>query len=210
MNTLPQEIEKESFRLILADMGAHSFSPEELAIVVRVIHATADFDFRETIRFHPQAVRAGVTALRRGCTIIADVRMVEVGISVEILSRLGGRTICDVRHPQVCEEARALGLTRSAVAIRRNARHIQGSIVAVGNAPTALLEVIRLVREEGIHPALIIGVPVGFVNAAESKEELLTLDVPYITTLGRKGGSPVAVAIVNALLRLASYERDDG
>lgn len=210
---MPHEIERESFRIIRAEIGAHSFSADELTIVVRVIHATADFDFQDAIRFHPQAVRAGVTALRRGCTVVTDVRMVEVGISSKVLSRLGGRTVCDIRHPEVSEAAQALGLTRSATAIRRNAQNIHGGIVAIGNAPTALLEVIRLVREKDVRPALIVGVPVGFVNAAESKEELLRLEVPYITTLGRKGGSTVAVAIINALLRLAieqRYEPDDG
>jgi precorrin-8X/cobalt-precorrin-8 methylmutase len=203
MSVLPHEIERESFRIIRAEMGDHKFSEDELMVVVRVIHATADFDFQEAIRFHPRAVRAGVTALRRGCTVVTDVRMVQVGVSSEMLSRLGGRTVCDIRHPQIYEAARALGLTRSAVAMRRNVQNIHGGIVAIGNAPTALLEVIRLVREKNVRPALIVGVPVGFVNAAESKEELIVLDVPYITTLGRKGGSTVAVAIINALLRLA-------
>jgi len=134
------------------------------------------------------------------------VRMVEVGISAEPLKRLGGRTLCDIDHPEVQAQAKALGLTRATAAMRRNAANLAGGIAAIGNAPTALLEVIRLIREDGLRPALIIGVPVGFVSAAESKEELLTLDAPYITTVGRKGGSTVAVAVVNALLRLADSE----
>ena len=200
---LPHEIEQESFRIILSEIGSHDFSPDQLAVVVRMIHATGDFDFRDITRFHPQAIASGVAALRRGCTVVTDVRMVEVGISSNQLAEMGGHTMCDIGNPEVRQQAQAQGLTRSTLAMRRNAQNIEGGIVAIGNAPTALLEVIRLVREDGIKPALIVGVPVGFVNAAESKDELLTLEVPYITALGRKGGSPVAVAAINALLRLA-------
>jgi precorrin-8X/cobalt-precorrin-8 methylmutase len=200
---LPHEIEHESFRIIRSEMGDHNFSEEELAVVVRIIHATADFDFQQIIRFHPEAIQSGLEALHRGCTIVTDVRMVQVGISDTILSNLGGQTVCDIRHPSVYKQAQTLGLTRSTVAMRHNTAIIDGGIVAIGNAPTALLEVIRLVREDGLRPALIVGMPVGFVKADESKEKLLTLDVPYITTVGRKGGSPVAAATINALLRLA-------
>ncbi len=200
---LPHEIERESFRIIRSEMKEHNFLEEELAIVVRVIHATADFDFQDIMRFHPQAIESGIAAVRRGCTIVTDVRMVQVGIADSILTEFGGQTVCDIRHPSVYKQAQALGLTRSTLAMRLNADNIDGGIVAVGNAPTALLEVIRLVREEGIRPALIVGVPVGFVNAVESKDELLTMNVPYITAVGRKGGSTVAAATLNALLRLA-------
>lgn len=207
---LPHEIERESFRIIRAELGPHTFSEAELAIVVRAIHATGDFDFGRIIRFHPQAIASGLAALRRGAPVITDVAMVQVGIASDLLGRLGGRTLCDIRAAEVYALAQAEGMTRSAAAMRRNAAPIHGGIVAIGNAPTALLEVLRLIREEGIRPALIVGAPVGFVNAAESKAELMQLadgrpewDVPYITTLGRKGGSTVAVAIVNALLRLA-------
>ncbi len=204
---LGHEIEQESFRIIRAEMGRHPFTEEELAVVVRVIHATADFDFARIIRFHPGAIQAGITALRAGCPVVSDVRMVEVGISAQGLARLGGRAICDISHPEVMELARAEDQTRSTMTIRRNKEALHGGIVAIGNAPTALLEVIRLVREEGVRPALIVGVPVGFVSAVESKEELLALDTPFITALGRKGGSTVAVAIINALLRLALKEK---
>jgi precorrin-8X/cobalt-precorrin-8 methylmutase len=198
----PHQIEQESFRIIQSEMEAHQFPEAELAVVVRVIHATADFDFQQIMRFHPRAIEAGLAALRRGCPVITDVQMVAVGISDMLLTELGGYKICDIRQPDVVEEAGVLGLTRSTVAMRRNAGNIDGGIVAIGNAPTALLEVIRLVQEEEIRPALIVGMPVGFVNAVESKEALLDLDVPYITAVGRKGGSPVAAATMNALLRL--------
>ncbi|MEW5961199.1 MAG: precorrin-8X methylmutase [Chloroflexota bacterium] len=204
---LPHEIEQESFRIIRAEMGEHKFSEAELAVVVRIIHATADFDFQQIIRFHPQAIESGLEALRRGCTIVADVRMVQVAIADTILAGLGGQVVCDIRHPSVYKQAQALGLTRAAAAMRHNAAAISGGIVAIGNAPTALLEVIRLAREEGLRPALIVGMPVGFVSAAESKAELLTLDVPYITAAGRKGGSPAAAAAINALLRLTKDQR---
>lgn len=204
---LPHEIEEESFRIIRSELGTHGFSPAEEAIVVRMIHATGDFDFRDITRFHAQAAASGLEALRRGCAIVTDVRMVEVGIAADWLAQLGGRLVCDIRHPEVRQQAQAMGSTRSTLAMRRNAANMAGGIVAVGNAPTALLEVNRLVREEGLRPALIIGVPVGFVKAAESKEELMSLDVPYITTVGRKGGSTVAVAAINALLRLAAAEQ---
>jgi precorrin-8X/cobalt-precorrin-8 methylmutase len=200
---LPHEIERESFRIIRSEMGDHNFSEEEQSVVVRVIHATADFDFKDIMRFHPRAIESGIEALRRGCTVVTDVRMVQVGIADAILTEFGGQTVCDIRHPSVYKKARAQGLTRSTMAMRLNADNIDGGIVAIGNAPTALLEVIRLVRENGLRPALIVGVPVGFVKADESKDELLTLDVPYITAVGRKGGSPVAAATMNALLRLA-------
>jgi precorrin-8X/cobalt-precorrin-8 methylmutase len=151
------------------------------------------------------AIQAGIDALRGGCTVVTDVRMVQVGISERLLAPLGGRVVCDISDPAVYDLAHELGVTRSRAAMRRNREHIDGGIVAIGNAPTALLEVIRLVREERVRPGLIIGVPVGFVNTVEAKEELLTLrEVPYITAVGRKGGSSVAVAIVNALLRLAT------
>jgi precorrin-8X/cobalt-precorrin-8 methylmutase len=206
----PHEIERSSFSIIRSEMGEHIFTEEELAVIVRVIHATADFEFRDILCFYPNvgpshAIRAGINALRDGCTVVTDVRMVQVGISERLLTRLGGQVVCDIGHPAVHTLAKERGLTRATVAMRRNKRRVDGGIVAIGNAPTALLEVIRLARDEGVRPALIVGVPVGFVNAVESKAELLELrEVPHIATVGRKGGSSVAVAIVNALLRMAT------
>lgn len=201
--TNPHEIESESFRIIRSEIGVHPFSDAELSVAVRVIHATADFDFRAIIKFHPKAVDAGIAALKAGCSIITDVHMVEVGISRKHLRLLGGAVACDIRHPAVQRAAKNSGETRATMAMRRNADLIDDGIVAIGNAPTALIEVIRLVQEEKITPALIVGVPVGFVNVVESKEALQKLDIPYITSVGRKGGSSVAVSIINALMRLA-------
>jgi len=201
--TNPQAISRESFRRIQAELGPHEFSEPELAIVSRIIHSTADFEYRALIRFHPQAIAAGLHALRQGCSVLVDVRMVEVGVSTTLLSQLGGQLHCDITNSAVAEAAYISGLSRSAMAIRHNTAVISGGIVVIGNAPTALLELIRLIQESDLRPALIVGVPVGFVNTVESKEALLELDVPYITVIGRKGGSSVAVAIINALLRLA-------
>lgn len=199
----PLRIEEESFKIIRSEIGEHNFSEEQLIIAIRVIHATADFDFRDILRFHPMAVESGVNALRRGALVLTDVHMVEAGISQRYLDILGSKKVCDISHPDVKLAAEKANETRSAMAMRRNVDLLDGGIVAIGNAPTALMEVIRLVQDEEIDPALIIGVPVGFVNTVESKQALCELDVPFITCPGRKGGSSVAVAAVNALMRLA-------
>ena len=199
----PEEIEAESFRLIRQELGPHTFSPDELAVVMRVIHATADPECAQNLRFHPRAITSGLQALRSGCAILADVRMVEAGISRRYLAAVSCQIQCAIDDPEVARIARRSGETRSTIAMRHLREHMDGNILAIGNAPTALLEVVRLCRDEGVRPALTIGVPVGYVSAAESKAALAELDVPYITLLGRKGGSVVAVAALNALLRLA-------
>ncbi len=199
----PQEIERSSFEMIRAEMGKHAFNEEELVIAVRVIHATADFDYKDLLKFHPRAISSGIEALRRGVTILTDVQMVEAGISQTRLDCLGSQKICEIRHLEVLKAAREVNETRATMAMRQNAHLLEGGIAAIGNAPTALLEVVRMVEEEGLAPALIVGVPVGFINTVEAKEALMRLDVPYITSTGRKGGSSVAVAIVNALMGLA-------
>ena len=199
----PHEIERRSFETIRAEIGPHHFSSDQLTVAVRVIHATADFDFRDNLKFHPQAIESGVQALRAGACILTDVQMVHSGISQHYLDKFSASKVCDIRHPAVIKAARAAGETRATLSMRRNADLLDTGIAAIGNAPTALFEIIRLVKEEGIKPALIIGVPVGFINTVESKEALLELDLPYITSIGRKGGSSVAVSITNALLRLA-------
>lgn len=197
-------IEVESFRIILSEMGCHDFNERQLPIVLRVIHATADFDFKETLWFSPGAADTGIKALREGADVITDVRMVEAGISKSFVQQLGGSLFTIINsHPALVHRAKVEGTTRSTMGMRLNKKRLNGAVIAIGNAPTALLELIRLVREEGVRPALVVGVPVGFVSAVESKDELVRLGVPAITALGRKGGTPVAVAIVNALLRLA-------
>jgi precorrin-8X/cobalt-precorrin-8 methylmutase len=201
---LPDAIEAESFRIIDAEMGPHDFSVLEWPIVQRAIHATADFDLGRSMVFHPRAVEAGLAALRRGAPVVADVQMIQAGISAAYLTELGGRLCCYMGDADIAERARAERTTRAIQCMRKAAREAPGAVYAIGNAPTALLELVRLVEDGDADPALVIGVPVGFVSAAESKERLRQQGlVPYITNRGRKGGTPVAVAVTNALLRLA-------
>lgn len=202
----PQEIEEKSFEMITEELGEHSYTEEQYKVVQRVIHASADFDLGRSLVFHPDAIRAGIEAIRSGKPIVADVQMVQVGISKPRLQKYGGEVRVYISDPDVMEEAKRLNTTRAIISTRKAALEADGAIYAIGNAPTALLELIRLVKEGHAKPGLIIGVPVGFVSAAESKEELLKLDVPFITNIGRKGGSPVAVASVNALSLLAERE----
>ena len=197
----PEEIEAESFRIIERELGPTRFSPEEFSLVRRIIHATGDFSFAENLRFHPEAVRAGVHAIRSGRNILVDVNMAASGISARLLTPFGGRVICRVAEPETAAMAKANGTTRSEAAMARATGDNIG-IVAVGNAPTALLKVMELIEQGLLAPDLVIGVPVGFVNAAESKDLLAEKPYPFLTALGRKGGTPVAVAAVNALLRL--------
>ncbi|GEM_PF-52574 len=201
-----REIEEESFATIDREAGEHHFSPQQWAVVRRIIHATADFEFKDTVVFHNGAVEAGIEALAAGRDLVVDVEMIRAGLSPQRLARFGIRAHCFISEPDVIEEAKRLNLTRAVVAMRRARALIHGGVVAVGNAPTALLEVARMVREEGVRPALVVAVPVGFVNAVESKEEVLRLDVPAIVTRGRKGGSTIAVAAIHALLALAAQK----
>jgi len=196
-------IEAESFRIIGEQLDGSRFSSLELPIVKRIIHTTADFEYAEIVRFGNNAIEAGMDAISKGADIIADVKMVAVGISKERLDKFGGKVRCFVSDEDVIEQAKRHSLTRTAAAMRKAAGFMDGSIVAVGNAPTALLELIKIIKTGHERPALVIGVPVGFVDAEESKEGLMGLDVPYISIKGRKGGSTVAVAIVNALLMMA-------
>jgi precorrin-8X/cobalt-precorrin-8 methylmutase len=199
-----REIEEMSFRIIDAEMGEHEFPPDSWQVVRRVIHTTGDFDYAHWIRFHPRAIVSGMEALRRGATIFTDTRMIQVGLSPWRLEWFGNGVVTPSVQPESHRLAQETGTTRSVAAFRHCSSQFNGNIVAIGNAPTALLEMVRLVQEEQIRPALIIGVPVGFVRAAESKEALWQLkDQPSITVLGRKGGSTVAVAIMHALIEWA-------
>ena len=209
VTTLGRSIEDGSFRIIDQEVGHHPFPPDEWQVVRRVIHATADFEFTTLMRFHPDAVRAGVAALRAGCPILVDVKMIAVGLNEERLRAYGCATHTFISDDDVIAAAKANNSTRAIEAMRKAHRLnlLDGAIVAVGNAPSALLEVARLVREEAARPALIIGVPVGFVSAVESKDAILDLPTPFIVAEGRKGGSAIAVAIIHALLLLSTEER---
>jgi precorrin-8X/cobalt-precorrin-8 methylmutase len=209
MTSLGRSIEDGSFAIIDAEAGAHEFAPSEWQVVRRVIHATADFEFKTLMRFSPEAVRAGITALKGGCNVIADVKMILAGLNEERLASYGCKTHCFISDEDVIASAKSANSTRAIEAMRKAHRLglLDGAVVAVGNAPTALIELARLVKEEGARPALVIGVPVGFVSAAESKEIALASPAPHIVARGRKGGSTIAVAIIHALL-LLSTERN--
>ena len=203
----PQDIEAASFHIIEQEFNeqtglkSEDISPQEFAVIRRAIHATGDFSFARLIKFHPDAIRAGLAAIRSGKNILTDVNMAAAGISKALLAPYGGRVICKVADPDVAALAKEKGRTRSQTAIEEGMLENIG-IVAIGNAPTALVSVMNLMAEQGVMADLIVGVPVGFVNAEESKEILLEQSSPYITCTGRKGGTTVSVAIVNALLRM--------
>ncbi|HBO84933.1 MAG TPA: hypothetical protein DD641_08195 [Deltaproteobacteria bacterium] len=196
-------IEAESFRIIERQLDCSRFSPFELPIVKRVIHTTADFEYADLIRFGNHAIEKGIEAIARGADIITDVRMVEVGINKERIDKFGGNVRCFISDKGAAVIAKEKNITKTSAAMQKAKGFINSSIVVIGNAPTALLKLIDIIRTDGIRPALVIGVPVGFVDAEESKEELMKMDVPYISIKGKKGGSTVAVAIVNAMLMLA-------
>lgn len=202
----PQDIEKESFRMIAEELGAHNFDACTFSIVQRTIHATGDFAFAENLRFSKEAVAKGIKALLDGKSILTDVTMVAAGISKKSLLAWGNKVHCKIGDPDVAARAQKCGTTRSDAAMHLGLQENVG-IIAIGNAPTALLAAIELVQKMAadIRP-LIIGVPVGFVNAAESKSLLHQTDLDHITSLGRKGGSPVAAAIVNALIKCAKQQ----
>jgi precorrin-8X/cobalt-precorrin-8 methylmutase len=206
MTNLGRNIEDNSFAIIDQEAGPHDFRPAEWQVVRRVIHATADFEFKRLMRFHPDAIRAGIAALRGGCPVLVDVRMIAAGLNEDRLKAYGCTVTSYISDDDVIAEAKANNSTRAIESMRKAKRlgKLDGSIVAIGNAPTALLEVVRLVREEGARPALVIGVPVGFVSAAESKVAAAGLSTPFIVAEGRKGGSPIAVAILHALLLLST------
>ncbi|MBI5142855.1 MAG: precorrin-8X methylmutase [Nitrospirae bacterium] len=201
----PGMIEAASFHVIDTELGRLLHDAKMHSIIRRVIHATGDFTFADNMRFHARAVEAGVEAIRAGKNILADVHMVEAGINKALLARFGGRVLCGISDADIAKEAIATGQTRAEVAIERHTRDNIG-IVAVGNAPTALMRAMDLIEFGAFAPELVVGVPVGFVNAAESKERLSKQDYPFITSLGRKGGSPVAAATVNAIMKLAEAE----
>jgi precorrin-8X/cobalt-precorrin-8 methylmutase len=204
-----QKIEHDSFAIVDKEAGVHEYSDAEWQVVRRMIHATADFEFNGLTRFHPRAVAAGLEAIKNGAPIVADVEMICVGLSQPRLNHFGVVTHQFIADEDVIAAAKEANSTRAVQAMRKAQRNnlLDGAIVAVGNAPTALLEVERMIREEGVRPALIVGMPVGFVSAAESKEAVSHIeDVPWIITHGRKGGSTLVVAAIHALLALAEAE----
>jgi precorrin-8X/cobalt-precorrin-8 methylmutase len=190
--------------IIEREVGSHPYNDMEWPMVRRVIHATADFDFagKNKIVFHKDAITSGISALKNGCSIITDVNGVIGGLNKQNPKDFGNNIICSISDSSLAERAKQENKTRAQMSMRVAAFEMDGGIVVVGNAPTALLEVIKMIREGVTKPALVIGIPVGFVSAAESKEELQTINVPFITNTGRKGGSSCAASIVNALFKL--------
>ena len=210
---LPADIERTSISIITRELDELGLTPppETAAVVKRVIHTTADFDYAKNLRFTPGAVQAAVRALQRGAVIVTDTNMALAGISRPGLAKLGCEAVCYMADPAVAEAAKQAGTTRAVAVMHRAAREHPGAILAVGNAPTALLTIAEEI-EAGLRPALIIGVPVGFVNVVESKETLFAIceqhGVPAIAAMGRKGGSNVAAAICNALVYSAAEMLD--
>ncbi len=199
----PQQIEEKSMAIIDELLGERAFPPGAAEVIKRVIHATADLEYGELTVFSPGALEAARSALKgRGCQLVADTQMIVAGINKGLLARCGGEAVSFVDDREVRELAAKKGITRSMAAMRHAASLFPRGIYVIGNAPTALFELLQLVQGGVLRPALVVGVPVGFVGAAEAKEALMQTDLPSITTRGRKGGSTVAVAVVNALLKL--------
>lgn len=200
----PMEIEKRSFSIITKELGDTALDEEKAPIIKRVIHTTADFDYVNTLCFSENAVQIALEALKSGAEIVTDTKMAMAGINKSVLEKLGGRVQCFISDEDVAKRAKEENVTRSSISMRKAAETIQKPIIfVVGNAPTALLELDKLIKSGEVRPAFVIGVPVGFVHVCESKEIIMESGVPYIVAKGRKGGSNVAAAIINALLYMA-------
>ncbi len=210
---LPLDIEGESMRIIQAELDRRGIvlPPDRAAVIKRVIHTTADFDFAENLRFTPGAAAAGEAALRAGTAIVTDTNMARAGVNQTACRRLGVECRCLMADPETARLAGEMGVTRAAAAAERWARECPEAVFAVGNAPTALLRLAELIEAGALRPALVIGTPVGFVNVEESKARIWAVcrerEIPAITAMGRKGGSPVAAAVCNALLYRAAGMR---
>lgn len=197
---LPADIERRSMEIIEEELGEICLPPMEKDVIKRVIHTSADFEYARTLRFSDAAVERGLAALRQGCTIVTDTNMACTGISQAALDKLGCRKVCFIADADVATEAKAKGTTRAAACMDKACRLEGPVIIAVGNAPTALIRLHELMEQGDIRPELVIAVPVGFVNVVYAKELIMAGRAPYIAAKGRKGGSNVAAAICNALL----------
>jgi precorrin-8X/cobalt-precorrin-8 methylmutase len=210
-----EEIEARSFAVIDREAPEHPFSPAEWEVVRRMIHTVGDFSIIPDIRFSPGSLEAAAWALREGRLIYCDSNMIRSGLSLARLRRVNPeygpeKIVCYVADEAVARDSKDLGLPRSLLGLRKARPLLEGAIAVFGNAPIALLELNRMMMEEGLKPALVIGMPVGFVHVVESKQELLTLPVPFIALAGRRGGSPLAVSVVHALCTLAFKEANEG
>ena len=206
--TKPMEIEHRSMEIIAPHLAGLNLSEAETKVYSRLIHAAGDVDYAPLIHIHPEAISKAQEALQAGCDIYTDVEMVRTGINKRKLATFGGKVHCLIADEDIAELAKKEGITRSMAAMRHFGKALDKNIVAIGNAPTALFEVLRLMEEEGVRPACIVGIPVGFVGAADSKEALRQQElVPYITVEGTKGGSPIAAAALNAIMYLIDDTR---
>lgn len=200
----PRDIEKKSMVIIEESRPELAKLPHgEREVIKRVIHTTGDLDCAGMVRISPGAVESGIEAIRSGNGILTDVNMLRAGIIAGRLKEFGIEALCLINHPDVVSEAGATGLTRAMVAIKKGAPLVDGGIIAIGNAPTALFTVCSMIRDKEIKPALVVGTPVGFVGAAESKDLLMQMEIPHITIPGTRGGSTIAASIINALLLMA-------
>jgi len=204
---LPEEIDRQSIEVVEASLPQlDGLTPEERYVVSRIVRAEGDPEISKAVGFSPGAVDLGIAAIKAKAAVVTDVRMVEVGISKALLSKCGLTTYCQIDTPNTAARAKTDGTTRSVAAIRELTPHLDGAIAVVGNAPTALLALLDMIQEGKVLPALVIGMPVGFIACAESKAELAKVDVPYISVWEKRGGSSAAAATVNALLGLALQE----
>jgi len=203
----PAEIEALSFDIIQKEAGDHGFPQDQWSIVRRMIHTSADFDYLANVRFHADAVASGVQAIRRGGNVVTDTNMARAGIRKSAIVRFGGSLECLIDDPTVAHAARDSGCTRAMAAVDAAIPMMRQGLYVIGNAPTALMRLMELINAGKAAPALVVGLPVGFVNAAESKASLAAMDLPYITNVGRKGGSNVAASVVNALILLAQAQK---
>jgi precorrin isomerase len=209
----PEEVEAASFQTIDSEAPRHDFSTDEWSVVRRMIHASADFGLVRDVRFSPDGVWSAVRALRAGAPIYADSNMIRAGLSLTRLRRVNPdyderRILCHVSDSDVLESAKREGMPRSIFAVRGARASLGGSIALFGNAPLALLELNRMIIEDGIRPAFVAAMPVGFVHVVESKEELVSLDIPHIAIMGRRGGSSLAVSVLHALCGIALKEEE--
>lgn len=199
-NVHPGDIERRSFEIITEELGNTPLIPGTELIVKRCIHTSADFDYAANLCFSDGVVEKALAAIQSGASIITDTQMAKAGINKTALAKHGGQVHCFMSDEDVAKEAKATGSTRAVVCMDKAAAMNEDFIFAIGNAPTALVRLYELIKEGKVHPKLIIGVPVGFVNVVQSKELIMQTDIPYIVARGRKGGSNIAACICNALL----------
>lgn len=206
-NIRPQDIEKRSFEIITRELGARTFPQDQELIIKRCIHTSADFEYADSLCFSENAVAKAMEAIREGACIVTDTQMARAGINKKVLARFGGEVYNFMSDEDVAKEAKERGCTRAAVCMEKAAKLDKKLIFAIGNAPTALIRLYEMIQDGQISPALIIGVPVGFVNVVQSKELIMETQIPYIVARGRKGGSNIAACICNALLYMMSSDR---